>query len=71
MVLDQNSSADWLGLNPTGLTKWEKHYKNVKKPQLLKRISFIKEMLCWSEAHMDFVVQREKNSYRVFGELGA
>ena len=32
MVLDQNSSADQLGLNPAGLTKWEKHYKNVKKP---------------------------------------
>ena len=29
MVLDQNSSADRLGLNPAGLTKWKKHYKNV------------------------------------------
>ena len=25
MVLDQNSSADRIGLNPAGLTKWEKH----------------------------------------------
>ena len=25
MVLNQNSSADRLGLNPAGLTKWEKH----------------------------------------------
>ena len=32
MVLNQNSSADWLGLNPAGLTRWEKHYKNVEKP---------------------------------------
>ena len=32
VILNQNSSADQLGLNPAGLTKWEKHYKNVKKP---------------------------------------
>ena len=32
MVLNQNSSADRLGLNPAGLTKWEKHYKKVEKP---------------------------------------
>ena len=24
-ILNQNSSADRLGLNPAGLTKWEKH----------------------------------------------
>ena len=32
VILNQNSSADRLGLNPAGLTKWEKHYKNVEKP---------------------------------------
>ena len=31
VILNQNSSADRLGLNPAGLTKWEKHYKEVKK----------------------------------------
>ena len=41
MVLDQNSSANWLGLNPAGLTKWENHYKNVKSHSL-KLISFFK-----------------------------
>ena len=29
VILNQNSSADRLGLNPAGLTKWKKHYKNV------------------------------------------
>ena len=29
VILNQNSSADRLGLNPAGLTKWEKHNKNV------------------------------------------
>ena len=32
MVLNQNSSADRLGLNPAGLTKWENH--QYRKPQL-------------------------------------
>ena len=31
MILNQNSSADRLGLNPAGLTKWKKHCKNVEK----------------------------------------
>ena len=26
MVLNQNSSADRIGLNPVRLTKWEKHF---------------------------------------------
>ena len=34
MTLNQNSSADRLGMNPAGLTKWEKHCKNVEKLQL-------------------------------------
>ena len=29
VVLNQNSSVDRLGLNPTGLTKWGKYYKNI------------------------------------------
>ena len=57
MVLNQNSSADRLGLNPAGLTKWEKHQKSVKSHNLM-HVSFSKEMLCQSEAHMKFVVQQ-------------
>ena len=59
MVLNQNSSADRLGLNPAGLTKWEKHYKSVKSHSLVQ-VSFSKEKLCLSEARMDLAIHRWK-----------
>ena len=31
VILNQNSSVDRLGLNPVGLTKWEKHLKECQK----------------------------------------
>ena len=31
VILNQNSSADRLGLDPAGLTKWEKHLRKCQK----------------------------------------
>ena len=31
VILNQNSSADRLGLNPAGLTKWENHLRKYQK----------------------------------------
>ena len=46
VILNQNSSADRLELNPTGLTKREKHLKECQKSRSFKQIFFLKEMLC-------------------------
>ena len=43
MVLIQNSSADRLGLNPVGLTKWKKHFASVWLGRSLLCISFGKK----------------------------
>ena len=40
---NQNSSADQLGLNPAGLTKWEKHKKSIVSRSLVQ-ISLWKEI---------------------------
>ena len=62
MVLNQNSSADRLGLNPTGTVRiFESTVRifestvRIFESHSLKQISFSKKILCLSEAHMDFV----------------
>ena len=42
VILNQNSSADRLELNPTGLTKREKHLKECQKSRSFKQIFFFK-----------------------------
>ena len=55
MVLNQNSSADRLGLNPTGTVRIFESTVRIFESHSLKQISFSKKILCLSEAHMDFV----------------
>ena len=68
---NQNSSADRLGLNPAGLTKWEKHFmRGYFKPYinanfLLKGNALVRAMLLWTR------LSDPENSYRVLGVLGA
>ena len=59
MVLIQNSSADRLGLNPVGLTKWEKHFASVWLGHNLLCISFGKKCLGQSGALVNLVVQAD------------
>jgi hypothetical protein len=48
MVLNQNSSADRLGLNPAGLTKWEVHFAKGYANFLLKGNASVRLVLLWT-----------------------
>ena len=69
MVLNQNSSADRLGLNPAGLTKWEKHYKNVKKPYLKADFLFKGNALFGRSSQGLSCPTGEGDSYRVLSNV--
>ena len=66
MFLNQYRSADYLGLNPAGLTKWEKHHKSVKKLQLSVGFLFQGNVLFEQSSH-GLSCPPEEVSYRVFG----
>ena len=67
---NQNSSADRLGLNHAGLTKWEKQFmRGYFKPYLnadflLKGNALVRAMLLWTQ------LTDQENSYRVLRSFG-
>ena len=72
MVLIQNSSADRLGLNPAGLTKWEKHFVEGVVSRSLMQVSFSKEMYQIERCScgLDCSIRTGEDSCRIFRELG-